>query len=204
MIIERFVVTLVLSMIFGLERQKSHKPIGFGTFIFVAMGSCTLGITAITLNAENPLPLLGAIVTGIGFLGAGALIKTTDKIFGFTTAASIWAFAILGLVIGVGEYFIGMVLYGSVWIVILVDRYFETKGIGSYQKKIIITASKSINNEELMSVLGTKKHKMVSMDINKKDNRISMTVFVEGSKKEINELPQRLFKKDWVDSFKIE
>lgn len=204
MIIERFMVTLVLSMIFGLERQKSHKPIGFGTFIFVAMGSCTLGITAMTLNAENPLPLLGAIVTGIGFLGAGALIKTTDKIFGFTTAASIWAFAILGLVIGVGEYFIGGMLYSSVWIVILVDRYFETKGIGSYQKKIIITANKSINNEELASALGTKKHKMVSMDINKKDNRISMTLFVEGSKKEINELPQRLFKKDWVGSFKIE
>ena len=46
-------------------------------------------MTAVSLGFEDPIPLLGAIVTGIGFLGAGALIKTTDKIFGFTTAASI-------------------------------------------------------------------------------------------------------------------
>jgi putative Mg2+ transporter-C (MgtC) family protein len=102
-ILPRFIITFVFSVIFGLERQRAHKPVGFGAFTFVAVGSCALSITAINLYPDNPLSLLGAIVTGIGFLGAGALIKTTDKIFGFTSAAAVWLFAIFGLVVGVGN-----------------------------------------------------------------------------------------------------
>ena|SRR5659263_171028 len=95
-ILLRLTLTFALSLIFGYERQRSHKPIGFGTFIFVSVGSCGLAITA-TILSENPLPLLGSVVTGIGFLGAGALIKTNEKTFGFTTAASVWLFAIFGI-----------------------------------------------------------------------------------------------------------
>lgn len=203
-ILQRFALTFALSLIFGLERQRSHKPISFGTFIFVAMGSCGLGITAIMLNIDNPLPLLSAIVTGIGFLGAGALIKTTDKIFGFTTAAAIWLFAILGLVIGVGNYFIGILIYASVWVVIFIDKYFEVKGIGSYQKRITITANRNISNEELKLALGAKKHKVVSIEVNKKGNHVVIVTLAEGSKEDINKLPHILSKKDWVSSFKIE
>jgi len=82
-ILLRLTITFALSLIFGYERQRSHKPIGFGTFIFVSLGSCGLALTATILN-DNPLPLLGSIVTGIGFLGAGALIKTNEKTFGLT------------------------------------------------------------------------------------------------------------------------
>jgi len=100
----RLVLTFALSYLFGLDRQRSHKPIGFGTFIFVGIGSCGLAIAAVDIYPENPLLLLSAIVTGIGFLGAGALIKTTDKIFGFTTAASIWIVAAIGMTVGFGNY----------------------------------------------------------------------------------------------------
>ena len=86
-IIFRFVLAFVLALLFGFNRQKAHKPTGFVTYIFVAIGSCALSMAAILIS-ENPLPLLAAIVTGIGFLGAGALIKTSDKVFGFTSAAS--------------------------------------------------------------------------------------------------------------------
>ena len=82
----RLSITFFLSLVFGLERQYSHKPIGFGTFTFVAAGSSSLAIVAVALGFEHSIPLLSAIVTGIGFLGAGALIKTSDKIFGLTSA----------------------------------------------------------------------------------------------------------------------
>ena len=72
-ILLRFFITFILSLMFGLERQKSHKLIGFGTFIFVAMGSCGLAIAAVVMSPENPLAFMGAIVTGIGFLGASIL-----------------------------------------------------------------------------------------------------------------------------------
>ncbi|MBN2423336.1 MgtC/SapB family protein [Candidatus Woesearchaeota archaeon] len=168
-IVARFTITFILSVIFGVERQKSHKPIGFGTFIFVAVGSCSLAIIALDLNAENPLPLLSAIVTGIGFLGAGALIKTTDKIFGFTSAASIWIFAIFGLSIGTGQYIIGLISYVIIWIVTFYDIYLEKKGIGSYQKRVGITTNRIINEKEIKNILNVslKRFKLIYSEVDK-------------------------------------
>lgn len=205
-ILLRIGLVFLLSFIFGVERQKSHKPIGFGTFIFVSVGACALAIIATTLGGDNPLPLLGAIVTGIGFLGAGALIKTTDRIFGFTSAATIWLFAIFGLVIGVGEYLIGFVIYFLVWIVVFSDLYLEKKGIGSYQKKLVITTNTIINEREIKNILAINAHKykLTLFELDKKNNRLSFTYLVEGTKEQINKIPQKLFEKDWLESSKVE
>jgi len=203
-ILIRFLV--VFSLLFGIERQRSHKPIGFGTYTFVAIGSCALSITALTTNPENPLPLVAAIVTGIGFLGAGALIKTSDKIFGFTTASSIWVFSILGLVIGLGEYFIGVILYSLLWFVIFYDQYLERKNIGSYQRKITILTNRLIPTREIESVLGEclRKYKFFTVEMSKKNSTLSIVYLIEGEKERMNQLPGLLFKKDWFDSCKVE
>src|SRR3989338_8472325 len=103
-IILRFFVVAILSSLYGLQRQRRHKPVGFGTIVFVSVGACALAILAVELGIENSIGLLGAIVTGIGFLGAGAIIKNNDRIFGFTTAASIWLFSIFGLIVGLGQF----------------------------------------------------------------------------------------------------
>ncbi|MBI4739415.1 MgtC/SapB family protein [Candidatus Woesearchaeota archaeon] len=206
-VLQRFLVAFLLSLVFGLERQRSHKPIGFGTFTFVTVGSCGLAITALTLAPENPLPLLSAIVSGIGFLGAGALLKTTDKIFGFTTAASIWVFAIFGLLIGVGEYIIGMVLYSLIWFVIFFDRYLERSGIGSYQRKIIISTNKVIPRREIRNLFeasGIHRHKLFSHEVDVKNNKVVVTYVIEGRKERINKMQEKLLKKDWFESCKIE
>jgi putative Mg2+ transporter-C (MgtC) family protein len=206
-ILLRLIITFVLSLIFGIERQRSHKPIGFGAFIFVSVGACGLAITATIIDLENPLPLLGAIVTGIGFLGAGALIKTNDKTFGFTTAASIWVFAIFGIATGVGEYFIGISIYILTWIVIFFDKLYEKKGMGYYQKKLIINTNRIIDEIEIKNQLlsvGSKRSKFISIDVDKKNSKISITYLIEGTAEEIYRIPKTLFEKDWFDSCKIE
>lgn len=205
----RFFITFILSFLFGIWRQKSHKPVGFGTFVFVSVGSCSLAITALNLAAvgvDNPLPLLSAIVTGIGFLGAGALIKTTDKIFGFTSAATIWLFAIFGLIIGVGEYLIGIIVYALIGIVVFYDIYLEKRGIGSYQKKIIITTNEIISEKEIKEILSinASKYKLTFLEVDKKNNKLSFTYLIEGTKEQINKIPKNLFEKDWFESCKIE
>lgn len=200
----KFGLTFIFALLFGLERQRSHKPIGFGTFIFVSIGSCSLAIAAISINFENPLPLLGSVITGIGFLGAGALIKTTDKIFGFTSAACIWIFAILGLIIGIGEFLLAMVMYLIVWLVIVIDKLLEIKSIGSYQKKMVIRANRKIDSNDIYPVLNTKKYKIVNMDFNRKTNIFCLTILVEGTKNCINRIPSSLVTTDWVESFTME
>lgn len=205
-ILSRIILTFTLALIFGLERQRSHKPISFGTFIFVSVGSCGLAITA-TILQENPLPLLGSIVTGIGFLGAGAIIRTNDKTFGFTTAASIWIFAIFGIAAGVGQYLIAVSIYALVWLVIIFDKFLEIKGIGYYQKKLIINANRVIDKSDIkniLSLLGTKRHKFIGIDVDKKNNKISITYLIEGTSDEITLISRKLYEKDWFDSCKFE
>ncbi|MBI4919513.1 MgtC/SapB family protein [archaeon] len=203
-ILLRFLIVFVFAMVFGLERQRSHKPIGFGTYSFVAIGSCALGIVASIINPENQLPILGSIVTGVGFLGAGALIKTSDKVFGFTSAASIWVFSIIGVVVGVGQYLVGLLIYLVVWIVIFIDRRLKFRGIGSYQKKLMIVANKNVKDEELKKALETDKYTVNSLEVNRKDNKIIIHLQFEGTIEDVNRIPHQLFKEEWVDSFKVE
>jgi len=177
----RLTIIFVLSFIFGIERQKSHKPVGFGTFIFVAIGSCALAIIAMDL--QGAISLLGAIVTGIGFLGAGALIKTTDKIFGFTTAASIWLFAILGLVIGIGDYKTGGVIYIFIWICIFIDKQFEEGKLVMYQKKLELKIHPINRDKELINLFEKyriKKYKLISKKTDKKEKSVTINYLITG------------------------
>lgn len=200
----RFIITFILSFLFGIERQYAHKPIGFGTYTFVAIGSCSLAVIAVALGFEHSIPLLSAIVTGIGFLGAGALIKTNDKIFGLTSAASIWAFAIFGLTIGIGEYVIGLILYFLIWIVVISDRLLERYGIGSYQKKILIQTNKIINIKEVIAMTGIHKYKLLDIDIDKAHKKMTLHLRVEGKKEDINKIPDRIINQEWFENVKIE
>ncbi|MBN2890473.1 MAG: MgtC/SapB family protein [Bacteroidales bacterium] len=197
-------LTFLLALLFGLERQKSHKPIGFGTFVFVAVGSCGLSIVAMQLNIENPLPLLGSIITGIGFLGAGALIKTSDKIFGFTTAASVWLFAIIGLIIGVGYYYIGALIYASIWSIILIDNLMKKRGTGSYQKKIELR-TKVGYSEKVDSLLREfLRVKMISIEFDSEKKAEVYHYIVECSGVKLRKLAVLLRRVDWILGYKIE
>ncbi|MCL7411280.1 MAG: MgtC/SapB family protein [Methanosarcinaceae archaeon] len=203
----RLIITFVLSFVFGIERQRSHKPIGFGAFIFVSVGSCGLAIIATNLYVENPLPLLGAIVTGIGFLGAGALIKMNDKTIGFTTAASIWLFAIFGIGIGVGQYSMAVGIYILTWIVILFDTLFEKRGIGFYQKRLVVITNRIIEVQEIKNQLlfiYIKRYNVINLDVDKKNNNISVTFLIEGTAENIHKIPQILYGNSWFDSCKID
>lgn len=202
-ILLRFGITFLLSLIFGLERLKAHNPVGFGTFNFVAVGSCSLGITAVLISTETPFGLLSAIVTGIGFLGAGALIKSNDRVFGFTTAASIWILAIFGLTIGIGDYFIGGLLYASIWLILGIDRILEARGIGTYQKRIVITTNRMVDEKEIRKNFDVRKCQIDHLIVNKKENKLIVSYIVKGSKEELLPIPANLYSKPWFESMKI-
>src|SRR5690554_6414549 len=108
------VVKLVLGMVFGgvigLEREIGNRPAGFRTHTLVCMGSALVMMSAEFLMeaypAFEPDPArLGAqVISGIGFLGAGTILKDGSRVRGLTTAASIWVVACIGIAIGVGFY----------------------------------------------------------------------------------------------------
>lgn len=191
----RIFIAFVLAFLFGFESQRSHKPVGFVPFTFVAIGSCILSLMAITFGFEDPVPLIAAIVTGIGFLGAGALIKTNDKVFGFTTATSIWLFAVVGLMIGMGYYSVSLIVYGFMWVSLLTEIFFEKRKDLSYQKKLNLTINKLNGDKEVINLFNEfkiKKHKLLSKKVNKDAKTISLMYLVDGSGKNIRSLIERI------------
>lgn len=155
------------SLAFGLERRLTNTPIGFDTDIFVCTGSCGLAMAAKAINPENPRPLLGAIVTGLGFLGAGARLKTGDRIYGFNSAAGIWVFAILGVMLGNVYFSLSIALYSPVWLVVLIDRAMETKGFGAYERRLTLRMVRYVPRGELEPRLGTERFKTIHEDLDK-------------------------------------
>lgn len=195
--IVRLIVTFLISLIFGLERQKSHNPAGFGTYVFVSVGSCSLAIISLNIGAENPLPLLAAVVTGIGFLGAGAFIRTSDKVFGFTTAVSIWIFAIIGLIIGLGNYRIGIMTYALVWIILFIDRFLQSRKIGAYRKKLYLRFKGSSDNGKIRESFEKFKindYKLVQRKINKQENYCEYLFLIESHEKKLYKALRKLEK----------
>lgn len=95
---------IVCGTVIGLERKYSHKPAGMRTVTLICLGSTIYTMTSVILARGNgdPSRIASQVVTGIGFLGAGAILRNGGSVKGLTTAATIWVVAALGVFIGAG------------------------------------------------------------------------------------------------------
>lgn len=116
----RLLVAAVLAGAIGWDREAKARPAGLKTHMLVAVGACGFTLAALSLFTAliaqadrfslDPLRVMAAIVGGVGFLGAGAVIRSGGEIQGLTTAASIWVAASIGLSAGAGQYSIAIAL----------------------------------------------------------------------------------------------
>src|SRR5512143_1099180 len=97
-------ISILVGGIIGAEREFRDKAAGFRTLILITVGSTLFTIFSMSMEPEGSRTRIAAnIVTGIGFLGAGAIVREHGRIGGLTTAATIWLSAALGMGIGAGE-----------------------------------------------------------------------------------------------------
>lgn len=92
----------IIGLMVGVERELKNKPAGLRTLMLVSLGSCIFTMISMQISPETPDRVASNIVTGIGFLGAGAIFRDDNKINGVTTAAIIWITAALGMMVGLG------------------------------------------------------------------------------------------------------
>ena len=106
--IGRLLLTLLFCGIVGLERSTHERASGFRTHILVGVGACMMtlaggyGFSEIRTTSNDPMRVASYVVSGIGFLGAGAILRHGTTIRGMTTAASLWSAAGIGITVGVG------------------------------------------------------------------------------------------------------
>ena len=119
----RFLLVIIVGGLIGAEREYRSKSAGFRTMILICLGSFLFTTFSIYISGSTNDRIASNIVTGIGFLGAGVIFKSENRVNGLTTAASIWAVAALGMGIADGYYLI--VLVGTA--IVLASLFLFTK-----------------------------------------------------------------------------
>ena len=132
----RLVIAFILGGVIGLEREKKGARAGLRTHILVCMGSSLIMLTSIYIfeayqgkAVVDPARIAAGVVTGIGFLGAGTIIRSSERVKGLTTAASVWISAAIGLAVGCG--------YISAAITTTVIVYFSLSILKKLEKAVL-------------------------------------------------------------------
>lgn len=131
-IVVRLLLAGILGGIVGYEREHTHRPAGFRTHILVCVGSALVMITSefifekyhLLTNAD-PARLGAQVISGIGFLGAGTIIRDGFNVKGLTTAASLWAVSCVGIAAGIGFYLGAIVATVLIFITLIVLKRLE-------------------------------------------------------------------------------
>ncbi len=167
-IVIRLILSVITGFLIGLERESHHRPAGIKTHMLVCMGATVVSLIQMEMIAdvvkriaadpslENVLKAdfgrLGAqVISGIGFLGAGTILRNKGSVKGLTTAATLWAVACLGLGIGMGYYFISIFAALTVLAILTLLRLVQNaleKKKGVKELEIVF-----INKKETMSII---------------------------------------------------
>lgn len=128
----RFLISFFLGALIGFERETHNQPAGLRTHILISIGSTMVMLISIFIPQTftefqngDPGRIASQVVSGIGFLGAGAILKFGANVKGLTTAASIWAMAAVGLAVGAGMYTVSLIGVAVVLFALTAMNLFE-------------------------------------------------------------------------------
>lgn len=131
----RLACAMLIGAVIGFEREYTHRPAGLRTHMLVAIGSCAVMITSQVIFVQyrtygatlDPTRLSAQIISGIGFLGAGTILREGAIVKGLTTAASIWSVACLSIAVGAGYYDIGLIGLGFILVTLTLFDWVQKK-----------------------------------------------------------------------------
>jgi putative Mg2+ transporter-C (MgtC) family protein len=162
-IILRVLVGAVLGAAVGLERERNDQPAGLRTHMILVIGATLAMVLSVNLgylfgregSPSDPARLAAQVISGIGFLGAGAILRYGFTVKGLTTATSLWTMAIVGLTVGAGYYLIGVIATGLMLVVLgllnslenrfvrtAVSRFIQVEA--NYQKGVVKSIRKIV------------------------------------------------------------
>jgi putative Mg2+ transporter-C (MgtC) family protein len=188
-IILRLVLASFLGALVGLEREVHGREAGIRTYLLVSLGSALIMIVSEYLAFEyqgkfssdlfrvDPGRIAAQAITGIGFLGAGVIIRYKNSIRGLTTAASMWVVCAIGLAIGAGYY-----LFGSVVSAIAILSLVGLKGIEKklskdwYEEMIIVSEDAEGQTDRIQEVMDKYNIKVTKLSIKKDFQKKEITL----------------------------
>lgn len=152
----KLVLSMVLGVLVGIERKRKGQFAGVRTFALISMGSCmamllSIYVPQVYLGLKNGDPgrIAAQVITGIGFLGAGAMIHMKGSVRGLTTAAGIWMTATIGMAVGVGMYLVSVIATILILVILTAFQFYESRArIGQENRLVKVTADTIIQDVE--------------------------------------------------------
>jgi putative Mg2+ transporter-C (MgtC) family protein len=163
-IILRVLVGAALGAVIGLERERDNQPAGLRTHMILVIGATLAMVLSVNLGylyarpgtPADPARLAAQVISGIGFLGAGAILRYGFNVKGLTTATSLWTMAIVGLTVGAGYYLVGVVTTAIMLLVlgllnVIENRFVRTSVArfisvqADYRKGVVKEIRKKVN-----------------------------------------------------------
>jgi putative Mg2+ transporter-C (MgtC) family protein len=172
----RLIVSFFAGLLVGVEREAHSQPAGLRTHILISIGSTLAMLVSIYIpqqfpNFQNGDPgrMAAQVIAGIGFLGAGAILRIGGNVKGLTTAASIWAMAIIGLAIGAGLFSISAIALGIILFSLTIMDVFEKLFFQDkiYKRIEITVRKKTTQPEDFAGLLRSLKIRISAIDIKK-------------------------------------
>ena len=173
-IIFKLLLGTLLGGLIGVERQTHGRAAGLRTQLLVCVACVLLMIISegfsvrAALHPEftrvDPTRIAAGALAGLGFLGAGVILKMGFTVQGLTTAACIWVVSAIGLAIGAGEYFAAVVVFFITFFSLWALRRWETRVPRLVYKYITLVTDESGDEEAIRSIVGGKGYKLIKMD----------------------------------------
>lgn len=152
-VITKLIISVVIGLIIGGEREYRNKAAGMRTVILICVGSTVFTMLSFSLADESEAARIAAnIVTGIGFLGAGAILRDGLTVSGLTTASTIWVVAALGMAVGAGEYVLAFAAVAVVFVVLTLFAFIEARMSRLIKKTIELSISMKPDMDEVDDV----------------------------------------------------
>jgi putative Mg2+ transporter-C (MgtC) family protein len=202
----KLLVSLALGALIGAEREYKGRNIGFRTILLITLGSTFFTILSYILGGEGDHTRVASnIVTGVGFLGAGAIFRDGASVRGVTTASIIWISAAIGMACGMGQYEFAVMVTITVLIILLGFAWMQ-RFIDHYNKELVYRITISNNQEvrqEIEKNMKDCKLKYYWLSYTKINNDLVIEYEVRGSEVSHEQLLQRLTASNDIKSFHV-
>jgi putative Mg2+ transporter-C (MgtC) family protein len=198
-------LAVAAGVILGLERELKDKAAGLKTITIICLGATLFAILSMKLDVNNPTALAAYIVSGVGFIGAGAIFRNGFSVTGLTTAGIIWLAAAVGTSIGFGEFYLAATFVASSLVIVFSTKLFSRFTTASTQTKpLVITIERSAYAQKEKILQQIQQH-TISLQEKKVEmhapHQITLTMEIVVKNKAVEQLKSLLVQETAILSF---
>lgn len=192
----KLLAALLAGALIGLERELHDKPAGFRTNTLICLGAAVFTLLSFRIahaTGTEVTRIAAQIVTGVGFLGAGAIIQSRGHVVGLTTAATVWSVASIGMAFGAGQYAIGVIatllIHGVLIGLAQIEAHLERRRNNAYFE---IDLERDVSPDHVQTLVARHGVRLVRFTVAKDDGRLVVHAEVVGRHDNIAELQAAL------------